>query len=45
MHVAAQSMHEYVWCVKSDQGERNRLLERSNSHPPNWESCLTSACM
>ena len=39
---AVQSMHEYVWRVKWDQGERNGRLGRSNSHPPDRESCLTS---
>ena len=38
----AQSMHEYVWWVKWDLGERNEQLGRSNSHPPNHESCLMS---
>ena len=41
-HTQAQSMHEYVWHVKWDEGERNRWLERSNSHPSDHESCLTS---
>ena len=41
-HVAAQNVHEYVWCVKWDQVERKGWLERSNSHPPDRESCLTS---
>ena len=41
-HSAAQSMHEYVWHVKWDQGKRNWRLGRSNSHPPNHELCLTS---
>ena len=39
---AAQSVHEYVWRVKWDQGQRNGRLGRSNSHPPDRESCLTS---
>ena len=42
MHAAAQSVHEYVWCVKWDQGERSGWLGRSNSHLPGRESCLTS---
>ena len=41
-HAASQSMYEYVWHVKWDQGERNRRLGRSNSHHPDRESCLTS---
>ena len=39
MHAAAQSMHEYVWCIKWDQEKRNGWL---NLHPPDRESCLTS---
>ena len=31
MHTTAQSMHEYVWHVKLDQGERNGQLGRLNS--------------
>ena len=42
MHTAAQSVHEYVWHVKWDQGERNGQVGRSNSHPPDHESCLMS---
>ena len=42
MHVAAQSLHEYVWHVKWDKVERGRRLGRSNSHPPDHESYLTS---
>ena len=42
IHVAAQSVHKYVWHVKWDQGERNGRLGRSNSHPPDCESCLAS---
>ena len=41
-HALAQSMDEYVCRVKWDQGERNGWLGRSNSHPPDRESCLTS---
>ena len=41
-HAAAQSVHKYVWRVKWDQGERNRWLGRSNSHPPDHELCLMS---
>ena len=41
-HAAAQSVHKYVWRVKWDQGERNGWLGRSNSHPPDRESRLTS---
>ena len=44
MHTAAQSMHEYVWHVKWDQGKRNGQLGRSNSHPPDRESCQDSLC-
>ena len=40
-YAVAQSMHEYVWRVKWDQGERNGRLGRSNSHLPNHELCLT----
>ena len=32
----------YVKHVKWDEGERNRRLGRSISHPPNRELCLTS---
>ena len=42
MHVAAQSVHECVWHIKWDQGERNGWLGKSNSHPPDRELCLTS---
>ena len=41
-HAAAQSVHEYVWRVKWDQGKRNGRLGRSNSHRPDRESWLTS---
>ena len=41
-HAAAQSVHEYVWRVKWDQGERSGQLGRWNSHPPDRESCLMS---
>ena len=41
-HETAQSMHEYVWRVKWDQGERNGWLGRSNSHPPDCELYLKS---
>ena len=41
-HAKAQSMHEYVWRVKWDQGERNGRLGSSNWHPPDRESCLMS---
>ena len=42
MHAAAQSMHEYVWHVKWDQGERNGWLQGLNSHPPDRELYLMS---
>ena len=44
-HAVAQSVHEYIWCVKLDQGERSEQLGKSNSHPPNCKSCLESVLM
>ena len=41
-HVAAQSVHKYIWRIKWARGERNEWLGRLNSHPPNCELCLTS---
>ena len=38
-HATAQSIHEHVWHVKWNQEGR---LRRSNSHPSDRESCLTS---
>ena len=41
-YAAAESVREYIWRVKWDQGKRNKRLGRLNSHPSNRESCLTS---
>ena len=42
-HACDSSKHAWnVWRLKWDQGERNGQLVRSNSNPPDCESCLTS---
>ena len=41
-HAATQSVYEYIWHVKGDQRQRNGRLGKSNLHPTDRESCLTS---